>query len=101
MPAFFFAATQNAHQQITEIYDFVWPTAAAMWNLRWQVAGYLQIVPTATVPQLNARFTEGAAIHGANLRRACVEHTWDQQTEAFGRIVLTNTIAIYEGWLEE
>jgi hypothetical protein len=44
---------------------------------------------------------EGADVHGANLRRACVDHTWDQQKQTFARFVLTNTIAIYEGWIEE
>jgi hypothetical protein len=101
MPVYFFTATGNAHAQITKLFDFVWPTAAAMWNLRWQVAGYLQIVPGATVAQLRARFTEGTDIHGANLQRACMDHTWDDQKEAFARILLVNTIAIYEGWIEE
>jgi hypothetical protein len=101
MPIYFFSATESAHKQITKLYDFVWPTAAAMWNLRWQVAGYMQIVPGATVEQLRARFTEGADIHGANLQRACIEHTWDEQKDAFARILLVNTIATYEGWLDE
>lgn len=99
--AYFFAATDHAHDQITRLFEFVWPTAAAMWNLRWQVAGYLQVVPNATVAQLRARFTEGADVYGANLRRACVDHTWDQQKETFARFVLANTITIYEGWIEE
>ena len=101
MGTYFFSATESANKQITELYDFVWPTATAMWNLRWQVAGYDQIVPDATVAQLQARFSEGADIHGANLRRACIEHTWDMQKESFAQIVLTNTIAIYEGWIDE
>ncbi|MDB6063982.1 MAG: hypothetical protein JWR26_190 [Pedosphaera sp.] len=101
MTAYFFTATESAHNQITKLYDFVWPTAAAMWNLRWQVAGYVKAVPNATVEQLRARFTEGADIHGANLQRACIEHGWDEQKDAFARILLINTIAIYEGWLDE
>ena len=101
MPKYFFQATQSAHTQITKVFDFAWPTATAMWNLRWQVGGFLKVVPTATVEQLNARFTEGADIHGANLQRACIDHTWDEQKESFARIILTNAIAIYEGWIEE
>jgi hypothetical protein len=101
MPVYFFAATEGAQQQITKLYDFVWPTAAAMWNLRWQVLGFVQVVPNASTEQLQSRFTEGAGIHGANLRRACIEHTWDQQKESFARFVLTNTIAVYEGWIED
>jgi hypothetical protein len=101
MATHFFGATASANKQITEMYDFVWPTATAMWNLRWQVGGYVQVVPDATVTQLRARFSEGADIHGANLRRACIEHSWEKQKESFAQILLTNTIAIYEGWIEE
>lgn len=101
MPTYFFTATDSARTQITKLFDFVWPTAAAMWNLRWQVAGYARAVPGATVEQLRARFTEGADIHGANLKRACIVHTWDEQKEGFARILLVNTIAVYEGWIEE
>jgi hypothetical protein len=100
MAIYFFEATANAQKQITQLYDFVWPTATGMWNLRWQVAGYVQSVPGATVEQLRSRFSEGADIHGANLRRACIEHTWDQQRETFAGMLLTNTFAVYEGWIE-
>jgi hypothetical protein len=101
MPRYFFAATDSAHTQLTKLFDFVWPTTAAMWNLRWQVNGFVQVVPNATVEQLEARFTEGAELHGVNLRRACIEHSWDDQKEAFARLLLTNTVAIYEGWIDE
>ncbi len=101
MSKYFFSATESAHEQLTRLFDFVWPTAAAMWNLRWQVNGYLQVLPDATVEQLRARFTDGADIHGANLRRACVEHNWESQKEAFAKILLVNSIAVFEGWLDE
>lgn len=100
MPAFFFESTRNAHSQHTALYDFVWPTATAMWNLRWQVDGYLRVVPNAREEQLTARFAEGTDIVGCNLRRACVDHTWDQQKEGFARMLLINAIANYEGWIE-
>lgn len=101
MPKYFFNATVNAHKQATYMFDFVWPTAAAMWNLRWQVNGYLQIVPTCTNEQLEARFVEGANIKGANLRRACIEHTWDQQKESFAGLLLVNSIALFESWIDD
>jgi hypothetical protein len=101
MPKYFFSATQGAHSQITGLFDFVWATAAAMWNLRWQVNGYIQVVPEASVEQLRARFTEGADINGANFRRACVCKTWSQQKESFASILLVNSIAVFEGWIDE
>jgi len=101
MPFYFFQATRSAHVQITSLFDFIAPTATAMWNLRWQVSGYLSVLPGATKDQLDARFTEGTDIRGANLQRACIDHSWEEQKDAFGRIVLVNAIAIYEGWIEE
>ncbi|QHI68769.1 hypothetical protein [Tichowtungia aerotolerans] len=100
MATYFFSASDSAHKQITGLFDFVWPTATAMWNLRWQVAGYLDAIPNATNTQLKGRFSEGANIHGANLRRACIEHSWEEQKESFSRLILTNIIAIYEGWVD-
>jgi len=101
MAKYFFETSKSAHEQITSIFDFVWPTATAMWNLRWQVEGFIKVTPAATVAQLRARFSEGTDIHGANLKRACIDHTWQEQKQIFAKILLTNTIAIYEGWIEE
>jgi len=94
----YFPTTAEALQAITGLYDFVWPTAIALWNLRWQVAGYCTVRPSATVAELRSRFAEGSSITGANLRRACLQMTWDQQTASLGAVLLTNLFAIYEGW---
>jgi hypothetical protein len=98
----FFAASRNALDAITRLYDFVWPTAAAIWNLRWQVAGYNQVRDgTTTVEELKARFVEGSGIHGANLHRSCLEHSWDKQRADLAFVALVNLFAIYEGWTVE
>ena len=94
----FFDTTIEALNAITALYDFLWPTAAAIWNLRWQVAGYCTVRPAASVPELQARFIEGSRIHGANLKRACIETSWDEQTAILAGVLLTNLFAIYEGW---
>ncbi|WP_147444982.1 hypothetical protein [Corallococcus sp. CA053C] len=96
-----FPATKNAIDAVTGIYDFVWPTAAAVWNLRWQVAGYQSVCGTTTVDELNARFVEGSGIHGANIRRFCLEKTWQQQQRELAKITLVNLFAIYETWATE
>ncbi len=96
----FFETTLEALNAITSIYDFLWPTAASLWNLRWQVAGYYHARPAASVPELQARFIEGSGIHGANLKRACIDTSWEQQQAVLAGILLTNLFAIYEGWAE-
>ena len=69
----FFPCTRDAAHRITSLFDFVWPTAAALWNLRWQVQGFLNEVPNATEQELHQRFMSGSRIQWTNLRRACIE----------------------------
>src|SRR6266540_1502515 len=100
MTATFFAASAGYQKQHTHLFEFITPTAAALWNLRWQVRGYLAVAPEASRTDLDARFILGSGIQGANLRRAAVEHSWEQQTEQFARQILFVAIALYEGWLD-
>jgi hypothetical protein len=65
----FFPATREALAQMTALFDFVWPTAAALWNLRWQVQGFVAEVPTATVDELRKRFLFGSGLEGVDLNR--------------------------------
>jgi hypothetical protein len=95
----FFATTHAYRRSHTDVFDFITPTAAAMWNLRWQVAGFLAAAPNATKDDLDGRFLAGSGIRSANVRRAAVDHTWDQQLEQFARFSLYVFVALYEGWL--
>lgn len=95
----FFNASRETFNQFTSLFDFLWPTAAAMWNLRWQVNGYLIAKPEATVQELQNRFVAGSDIHGANLKRACAELTWDQQQQEFAKFLLVNVFALHETYL--
>jgi hypothetical protein len=101
MAYYFFPPTRVAVAQISELFDFVWPTAAALWNLRWQVSGFLQEVPESSPVQLNDRFVFGSKIHGTNLKKACVETTWEAQKHQMSGILLTNAFAVYEHWADE
>jgi hypothetical protein len=95
----FFRSSRSTHQQVTELFDFVWPTVAALWNLRWQVAGLSATQTSVTTDMLTGRFIAGSGIHGANLKRACLETTWDQQQSQFAKFLLIDLFALYEGWL--
>lgn len=99
MPTCFFETTRAYRESHTEIFDFVSPTAAALWNLRWQVQGYLSAVPNATKEDLEGRFLAGSGIRSANVRRAAVEHSWSQQKQQLARFMLI-LLAQYEDWLE-
>jgi hypothetical protein len=94
----FFLATANALGEVTRLYDFIWPTAVAIWNMRWMAAGYRAVLGSPSVEDLKARFVQGSGIHGANLHRAYFESTWPEQQEELARISLVNLFAIYESW---
>jgi hypothetical protein len=81
---FFFASSTTFHRQLTGLYDVINPTAAAMWNLRWQVRGYVEERNDVGKDELHGRFVAGSGIGSANLRRHCVEGTWEAQRNALG-----------------
>lgn len=64
----FFPSGRQASDQITALFNFVWPTAAALWNLRWQVQGFVAEVPSATVDQPEQRFVFGSKIDTVDLK---------------------------------
>ena len=98
----FFDSSKLFAAQITELLDFVWPTATAMWNLRWQVNGYLEARDeTITVEELFSKFGSDNKTVRANLFRACVYSTWDEQQEQFARFLLINAFAYFECWVSE
>jgi hypothetical protein len=102
MKRLFFSVSNDLLGQITDLYDFVWPTASAMWNFRWQVKGFVNEVGKDNVSDhdLLNRFDWGSGIHGVNLKRACLENTWDEQQDQFAKFLLINFCALYEGWIE-
>ena len=102
MKKLFFSVSNDVIDQITNLYDFVWPTASAMWNFRWQIKGFVNEVGKENISEQNLlnRFDWGSGIHGANITRAVLEKTWEEQQEQFAKFLLINLIAIYEGWLE-
>lgn len=96
----FFTASKEIANQLTEVFDFAWPTAAAMWNLRWQVDGFLRATPEASDETLVNRFVLGSGIRGVNLKRSCIESSWELQQEQFARFLLIEFCALYEAWID-
>ena len=95
----FFSGSQEFHTQLTALYDLVNPTAAAMWNLRWQVRGYLEERKGADKRELHGRFIVGSGIGSANLRRHCVERTWEEQLGEMALLAMFGAVGLYEGWI--
>jgi hypothetical protein len=99
MKSYFFEHTRNAHLRISEIYDFAWPTIAAMWSLRKQINDYLKANPNATDYELDEKFAHPANIRGASLKSAWMSRPIEAQHEEMARILLINIVAVYEGWV--
>lgn len=91
---------RDAHEQLTRLSDFISPTIVAMWNLRWQVQGFVKVRPQTTQEELVQRFALGSNIRGNEIKRACVDNSWSDQEARFSSILLTNTIAIFEEFLD-
>ncbi len=98
MVGFAFSETDEAASEITRLFDFVWPTAVALWNLRWQVDGFLSAVPNATHEDVASRFVAGSDIYGADIRAMSINTTWEEQKTRFSEFILTNAFSIYESW---
>src|SRR5437016_5497131 len=48
----FYPSTESFRSQHSDLFDFVHGSAAALWNMRWQVQGYLSVVPRASEEEL-------------------------------------------------
>ncbi|MFE6714008.1 hypothetical protein [Streptomyces sp. NPDC057695] len=101
MEQFFFSASKDFGTEMTRLLDFVRPASVALWNLRWQVQGFVAAVDDATDDDLSNRFASGSGFQARNLRRICVETPWDDQVQQFAQIVAGNVIALFESWAEK
>lgn len=98
--AFVYGCSRDAHAQITQLSDFISPTIVAMWNLRWQVQGFVAAYPEAKQSDIVQRFALGSKTKGNEIKRACIDNSWDEQKSRFASIFLTNTISIFEDFAE-
>jgi hypothetical protein len=103
MTRLFFPHSNEVIDQISELYLFVWPTTAAIWNLRRQVKEFVDEIGEENTnnDDLLKRFASGSGISSTNLMRACLVKSWDDQQEQFARFLLINLCAIYEGWIDK
>ncbi|NYE27768.1 hypothetical protein HDE78_000714 [Rhodanobacter sp. K2T2] len=97
----YFKASQSITLRLAELFNFAWPTMAALWNLRWQVRGYAETTGKKEVTDLHERFVAGSGVTSANLKVACLETTWVDQQNQFAKFLLFDLCGLYEAWLED
>jgi hypothetical protein len=100
-PTLFFQSSQNITARLGEIFDFLWPAMAGLWNLRWQVSGFASVTNKREAKELYAKFVEGSGVTQANLKVSCLEKSWESQREQFAKFLLVELCALYEGWIED
>ena len=98
MDALFLREFRSLQSAADGLYDLINPTAAAMWNLRSQVQGYVAERDDLSNEELHGRFVAGSGIGSANLRRHCVETSWEDQRSELAVLALYAGISLYEGW---
>lgn len=96
----FFQCTTNALNNITLLFDLIWPLSAGLWNLRAAVQGIQSIYPGITSKQLTEKFGVGSGLHGVNYQRAFCDTSWERQKEELSWMLLNSVIPIYEEWLQ-
>lgn len=97
----FFKESRGFAARNRQLFDFIHTSSVALWNLRWQVQGFLGVRPDASREELSSRFSSGTDIRANNLKGTCVQTSWEEQLAQFAQIVSANLIAMYEGWAEE
>jgi hypothetical protein len=95
-----FPATNDFREEYTRMMQFAGGAAGAIWNLRWQVAGYTAVSPRATKAELAGRFLAGSGVEGVDLRRVCLDTPWDEQLRELAKLLLLNICSYYEGWAD-
>lgn len=96
----YYRTSAHTIRRVTALFQFVWPTAAALWNLRWQVSGFLAASPETPEAQLTARFIEGSGLKNVDLRTACLRTSWEEQQSEFAGFILLEACALFEGWID-
>ncbi|MFJ1971859.1 hypothetical protein ACIO93_24630 [Streptomyces sp. NPDC087903] len=101
MQQFFFSESKSFGSRVLQLFNFIHPASVALWNLRWQVQGFVEAAPLATDAEISGRFSGGSGIKANNLKAIFTKTSWDDQLGQFSQIVGSNMIALFEGWAEE
>lgn len=104
----FFESSKFFEAQITDIYDHLWQTVAALKMLRWQVRGYYEYYDemynnftSISNSDLSGKFVDRLdKTCRPNLYRVCIGSNWGQTEDHLAKDLLINLFARYEAWLE-
>lgn len=94
-------STQSAHNQLTELFCFIWPTIQSYKLYKSEIISYNKIISDLTQEELNSVFASDFEFNKIDFKKSVIKPTYEDYIEKFANILLTNLFAIYEGWLAE
>jgi hypothetical protein len=101
-PSLFFPATQSVNQRLGDTFGFVWASYAGLRELWWQVRGFRSQFPQLHIDQVTSKFLSGLSLPGGiDLKRVCVDTSWESHEEEFGKWILFEACTLYENWVEK
>ena len=96
-----FGATANFMMQYTSVQQMLKVARVAIWNLQWQVKGFTSARPRVDQRTLLGRFVDGSDVEGIDLRSSVVNTPCSELDQQTCRLLLMNTVALYENWCHE
>jgi hypothetical protein len=96
-----FGATANFLTQFGPVQQVIKVARVAIWNLQWQTKGLVDALPGIDARTLQGRFVDGSDVTRIDLRKTVVNAAWESLGQQTSRLLLTNIIALYEGWCHE
>jgi hypothetical protein len=99
---YFFDESNQLHNEIISLHDFVLPAASAIWNFREIIQSEIRADRLVSVKELSDKYNTAPRTRGStNLITPFCDISWDEQREKLAEIALVNIIAIYEIWCDE
>lgn len=98
---YFFQCTNDLHNEIIDLQDFILPAATALWNFRKTINHEFSEDLLVTPDYLANKYNTAPLTRGStNLIIPFRETSWENQREKLAEISLVNIIALYEIWCE-
>lgn len=100
MPVFF-EHSKGFLDSNSSLFDFLWTASAGLWNLRWQVDGLSRATNGYNDAHARSRFVAGSELGGVNLKRICIDESWDENKQRLARVALMLAISNFESWISD
>jgi hypothetical protein len=88
-------------ERLAESHDFFAGSEVALWNLRWQMAGFSSMSKGVTQPLISAKFADHLGRKGSNAYSLILQRSWKESEATLNQMRLLSVFSIYEAWADE